>query len=424
MPTHRTQNHQLAGESIALLLLVRLCVGCSSLPADSVGDAAGGSADGSATGGQSSASGGQGDATGGASGGPATGGGGQSSSDDYPDVEFLFDPTKNDPTTTCAEKTISAARVPLDMYVILDRTGSMGEDCPINLNGPPAVASKWCHASNALGKYFSSDAASGHRAALQFMIPAETQATVCEAADGNLHASAKVDLTDLPSPADGALIQALEAEVPDASSTAIESALNGIVLYTSANRTPSREMIGILISDGEPSFCSESLGVLAAIPSTHFQQTGIRTFIVGMTGAESNTLEELAATAGGPAHTDFCAPDEVRPACHYWSVGDGDPEAFASALDAIQESAVGCEFTVPSTDQGLVDLDTVRVEMTSSAGGDALLLSAAEGEGSCGTDQFYRSERDGAASIRLCPETCALVTDDTVIEVTLECLGD
>ena len=53
---------------------------------------------------------------------------------------------------------------PVDMYIMHDRSGSMGSDCNIGDN----TNSKWCHAINALSGYFNSTAATGNAAAIQF----------------------------------------------------------------------------------------------------------------------------------------------------------------------------------------------------------------------------------------------------------------
>src|SRR4051794_9735145 len=61
---------------------------------------------------------------------------------------------------------------PVDMYLMFDRSGSMGE--PIG-NGAPGDCnigdtknSKWCHAINALSGYLNSSSAKEQSAALQF----------------------------------------------------------------------------------------------------------------------------------------------------------------------------------------------------------------------------------------------------------------
>jgi hypothetical protein len=183
-------------------------------------------------------------------------------------------------------------------------------------------------------------------------------------------------------------------------------------------------MIGILISDGDPSFCSDSLNTLARIPRQHLEATGIRTFVMGMTGAAAATLEAIAEEAGAPEHEDFCDPSDENPSCHYWSVGDGDPAAFVAALNAIQETAVGCEFAVPSTEEGLIKLDTVRVEMSADGGTLPLVLDQASDEAACSDQHYTTGDLDGTPTIRLCPATCARMTDTTRLDVTVECYGD
>lgn len=341
----------------------------------------------------------------------------------FPDVEFTYDPAKDAQPTTCAATTISAEPLPLDMFIVLDRTGSMGQDCKLSLDGPPAVASMWCRAVSALGQYFTSPQASGHRAALQFMIPSATQSTECSKEGTNLHTRAEVDLTELPESSAGPLIQALDAQIPDATSTAIESALNGIAVYTNAHQAPGREMIGILITDGDPSFCSDSMSTLARIPREHYQDTGIRTFIMGMTGASASTLEAIAAEAGAPAHSDFCDPEDPNPTCHYWSVGDGDPTAFVSALSAIQETAVGCEFTVPDTESGVIDLDTVQVAINDTSA-PGIHLAPVDSADDCGNEHYTKGNRDGQATVVLCPSTCKRLTATKRLDITIECKGN
>lgn len=361
-------------------------------------------------------------------------GGATTTGPDYPDIEFVYDPDKDLDPVVCAEQTLSAEPLPLDMYIVLDRTGSMieempaGEDCQLGAENPPTFNTKWCKATQALSQYFTAAATPGYRAALQFMIPSESTSIECEATDENLHARAEVDLTELPSTIDGPLVAALAAAVADNTSTAIESALNGIAMYTADNSTPGRQMIGVLVTDGDPTFCSKTLSTLAAIPESHFESTGIPTFIIGMTGADPAMLEALAEDGGGPEHSEFCDPSASDSACHYWSVADGDPAAFVAALEAIQASVTGCEFAVPSTDAGLVDLDTVRVELSAdvSVGEPApepVELIQVESEGGCSDSAYLRADVNGVPTIRLCPAACDALSGTASISVTVECEG-
>lgn len=355
-------------------------------------------------------------------------GGGVTTGRDYPDIDFVYDPEKDLPPVVCAEETLSAEPLPLDMYIVLDRTGSMieempaGEDCQLGVVNPPTFNTKWCKATQALSQYFTGAAAAGHRAALQFMIPAESTSIECGANPENLHARAQVDLTELPTSVDGPLLAALAAAKPDTPSTAIESALNGIAMYTADNSTPGRQMIGILVTDGDPTFCSKTVSTLASIPQSHFESTGIPTFIIGMTGADPATLQALAEDGGGPEHAEFCDANDSD-SCHYWSVGDGDPAAFVAALEAIQASVTGCEFAVPTTEAGLVDLDTVRVELSAGDATVPVELSQVDSEGACSESAYLTAEVNGVPTIRLCPAVCGALSGTASVSVTVECEG-
>lgn len=388
----------------------------------------------SAAGGDTSARGGSQNSAGGApastDGGVQAGtGGGATTGRDYPDIDFVYDPEKDLAPVVCAEETLSAEPLPLDMYIVLDRTGSMieempeGEDCQLGVQNPPTFNTKWCKATQALSQYFTGTAASGYRAALQFMIPAESTSIECGANPENLHARAQVELTELPTTVDGPLVAALAAATPDTPSTAIESALNGIAVYTADNSTPGRQMIGILVTDGDPTFCSKTVSTLAAIPQSHFESTGIPTFVIGMTGADPATLQALAEEGGGPEHSEFCDASDSGATCHYWSVGDGDPAAFVAALEAIQASVTGCEFAVPTTDAGLVDLDTVRVELSADQATLPVELTQVESEGACTESAYITREVNGVPTIRLCPAACGAVSGTGRISVTVECEG-
>src|SRR5689334_10438887 len=66
---------------------------------------------------------------------------------------------------------------PVDMYIVFDKSGSMGD--PVG-NGAPGDCnigdtknSKWCHAINALAGYLSSPSAKDQSAALQFFSGAD-----------------------------------------------------------------------------------------------------------------------------------------------------------------------------------------------------------------------------------------------------------
>lgn len=76
----------------------------------------------------------------------------------FPDVEFIFDPTLDQPRESCASEIISAKRLPLDIYIVLDKSGSMrtaqptGDDCDVALGDEPVGDNKWCRVVSALDR--------------------------------------------------------------------------------------------------------------------------------------------------------------------------------------------------------------------------------------------------------------------------------
>jgi hypothetical protein len=297
----------------------------------------------------------------------------------------------------------------LDMYVILDHTGSMGADCPLNLQAPPSVNSKWCYATNALGRYFTSPQAAGHRAALQFLA---VQGFTCNGGPTNAEATPVVPMTLLPVAANGQLITTLDtANATGGLGTPIEAGLRGITTFTAGNVTAGRTMIGILITDGDPNGCDGNVQNLATIPQQHLMATGIRTFIIGMTGATLTNLEPIATAGGAMPHTDFCGNGVAS--CHYWSVGNGDPAAFVSSLQAIAGQAViPCQYAIPAPPAGqTLDPGLVNVSFTNAQGMDSQLFHVAS-QAMCDPVKggWYYDNPNAPTSVSLCKATCDTVT--------------
>lgn len=308
----------------------------------------------------------------------------------------------------CAGDTRQAEGVQLDMYVMFDHTGSMGNDCPLNLEqAPPGNSSKWCFATHALAQYFTSLSASGHRAALQFLAQPDYS---CNADPDNSEATPAVGLTVLPVTNGDALVQALDEDDPVGGlGTPIAAGLHGIATFTAGARSEGRAMIGVLITDGDPNECTTDTDDLAQIAGDHFEATGIRTFVIGMTGATLTNLEPIAEAGGAPEHTDYC---DGPGSCHYWSVGDGDPETFVSALQAIQAAAVlPCEYQIPAAPAGQT-FQSALVNVTFTENDVERVFPGVASEGACTTDGggWYYDNAADPSSIRLCPSSCEAVT--------------
>jgi len=418
------------------LLPLGHALSCGSDPGGEAGPGSGGTGKGgSGIGGNSGSAGAAGSAgagggaagtaAGGAGGGGAGGGSGNGGDSGLPDVSFTYDGGGGEDAggvgDACAAITAKAEPKPLDMYIMLDKSGSMGTDCNIGAT----TASKWCYAVNALNGFFTSTSAPGMGVALQYF---PISGYACTGAGGT-EAVPAVALGQLPGNL-GALQGSLNAAVPNGSNTPIEAGLRGLIDYTAKNKQPNRVMIAILITDGAPNACNTSGTYMAGLASAHFTATGVRTFVIGMTGANFTTLEQIAAGGGTTTHpdnvpgvSDSCG-NGAGP-CYHWNVGAGNPQAFVAALQAIQQSAVGCQYGMPKSDAGIVDPDKIEVQFT-PGGGSPQKLPRVNNAAACGTaDGWYYDNNTSPTTILLCPATCTKVTNDpnVKIDIVLGCLG-
>jgi hypothetical protein len=242
----------------------------------------------------------------------------------------------------------AACSAPVDMYIMFDRSGSMGNDCNIG----QTTNSKWCRSINALSGYFSSAGSTDQAAALQFFpltgSPETTRCTTGAGYDTAAMPTGTPAYQTLPSNVFDALLNSTK---PDnaAGGTPTEAAIRGLTTFTAANRRPGRVTIGILITDGDPNGCDEDLTNLSNLLDAHHTATQIRTYVIGMQGATDANLEQIAQGGGGPLHdatvgavTNACGAGQAGP-CRHWNVGSGDPAVFTAALAAIQDSADGCK---------------------------------------------------------------------------------
>ena len=335
--------------------------------------------------------------------------------------------TSGVPFEECTGVSLEAEGLALDMFVIFDHTASMNDpvggdaDCPLVLGEAPSVGSKWCYATHALAEYFTSPYATGHRAALQFM---SVEGDVCEGGPDNASAQAVVPMTTLPVGADHEFITTLDNDAPlGGLGTRIEAALHGIADYTTENVTAGRTMIGILITDGDPNGCSDDMDQLAGIIADHLEETGIRTFVIGMNGASEDRLEALAVAGGAPEHSDFCGSSS---SCHYWTVGNGEPEAFVSALRQIQAAAIlPCELGIPLPPAGEI-LDYGLVNLTFTDDNDAtIVIPAVSSEADCDPTNggWYYDTRlpETPSSMILCEASCQVATNAERLDVAYGC---
>jgi hypothetical protein len=302
---------------------------------------------------------------------------------------------------------------PLDIYLIFDRTASMGTDCAYRAGQTPPTSSKACFATYAISDYLVNvKPESDTRLAFQFMSLADNDC------DGVLYQTPMVDLRQLPVSASDSLIRSISDETfKGGFGTHIEGALRGMSVYTRTHRTDGREMIGVLMTDGDPNGCQENVATLASIISNHLAATGIRTFIIGMEGATDANLARYADAGGAELHDNWCG--SATPPCRFWNVGNGSGNAIASALSAIiqQASPMPCEiaasgFVPPSGE----NVDWGKVNVNFADQGATTTIGRVPDAAACPSDKpaWYYDIPAAPTAIQLCPAACDLVTSSSV----------
>lgn len=375
----------------------------------------------------------------GGSGGGGTGGssetggvGGSTQPDASPDVNFEYDApvTEASLEDACVDETAAAKPVPLDIYFMLDASTSMSipagsgaqGDCNVAPPFSPSVNSRWCNAVNAVAGYVSDSSVAGNRAAIGYFkhytshncngSGYDTPMVALGTLSGGYTGHAKVIVEQ----AYGGLNWAYPF-----SNTPTGGALNGLVKFTAANKTPGRVIIGILITDGAPNECESSDSGLRNIAQTHFNNTGIHTFMVGIEGSAFQRLEAWASYTGAIKHDDTndacgnCNNCE----CHHYNVGKGNPAVFIEALKKIQKSVLSCTFQVPEPSQGVLDPDLVRVDYFPNGQPPPIELPRVNSAGDCSGPGWYYDNPTNPTTVNLCPDSCSTIQADSHAEIKI-----
>lgn len=349
------------------LLAAALVAACGGSGADS-----GAAPTASATGGKAGST---GFATGGAAGAAGTGGG------------FVL-------PAGCATESASAEVLPLDLYILLDRSGSM------------AYQNKWLDVTNALRGFVYEPASYGIGVGLQYLpLP-----QIC---DPEAYASPDVEIALLPG-AQGALNASLANHAPDGD-TPMVPALTGALSHAKswASAHPTHTVAVLLVTDGLPDqTCQSTAGGKAPNDLAHANAAAaagvakdpkVSTYVIGV-GNELAALGDIAKAGAGFAV--FVDPTE-------------DTQAqFRAAVDKIRKKVLPCSYAIPAT-KTMLDLGLVNVLFTNGAGTQSLFKNV-KGAASCGNElAWYYDDPVKPTQLVMCPTACSLLKQDLAGKVSV-----
>jgi hypothetical protein len=339
-----------------------------------------------------------------------------------------------DPDAGCAGEATKAVLLPLDMFIMLDRSGSMLE--PVAGGG-----TKWDAIKAALQTFLTQPglATSGIAVGIQYFgqpasmaCPAScngdadcglygpcTTAHTC-ASCGNAtsscfasdYAKADVDIAPLHNPQIISLLTSIQAQSPE-TNTPTSAALQGALDYCSAwAQDPahaSHVVVNVFATDGEPSECVMDQSTIDGIAAAAANASPkILTFVIGV-GSALTKLNGIAA-AGGTKKAFLL--DTANPNVQ---------SEFLAALNAIRGTALGCTYKIPQNDGGMTDLNKVNVQYTPGNGGASEEFPKYQDAAHCPAtgDGWYYDDNAHPTQILLCPSTCAKVGKDTMGEVSI-----
>lgn len=337
----------------------------------------------------------------GASGGPGAGGSPPDAGSDVgKDVDFGYDsPVIDVAKEACAQTVVKAEPVPLDLYFMLDTSGSMSgsnitalHEGVVNFANDPGAAGTWVTGQRfAIGGYSES----------------------CNPAD---YASPAVPWNVLPYPQFNSWVNGLTATGYTPSVPALQGAVNACKARIAA--APTHKCVVVFVTDGNPegncpptqSAAQTPLGNIAADSCA----AGIPVFAIGFPNLPSlgqGIINHIAAQ--GCTGTAFII--------QAGSMGS----QFTDQLKAIQKASLSCEFLMPVPEAGVVDTGQVSLVYKPGNGDPEQTLPRVNTAAECNGDGWYYDDNTSPTKLVLCPSSCTKVKADTKAEVNvnLGCFG-
>jgi len=264
----------------------------------------------------------------------------------------------NTVTNACGEMVHEASKLPPDILIVLDRSGSMDNDvndkaCNGAKSGNCGTNSKWGLMTPAL-KQVVSDTDTGVNWGLKFF--ADAGNTSCGVNNSASVPIAAMNGTAVKTAIDGQTNST--GGISNGSRTPTRLAVNGAVTYLSGVKTDNPKYI-LLATDGLPNCMpgasdnttDDSAGAIQAVKDA--KAKGIPTFVVGIAtsgmGTADTTLSSMA-TAGGYPKAGSQA---------YYSVSTASE--FTTVLNSLIQVAGTCTFAVgnPPTNDGTTSRDRI-----------------------------------------------------------------
>jgi len=303
----------------------------------------------------------------------------------------------------CAAESYTGERIPIDMFIMMDKSGSMSGQ-----NGQNGGRNVWIPITGAIKQFVQSTASDGIGIGLgYFPIQASScpsnnpQVCDCTTIDDNCssctlsdYSTPDVPIALLPGAANQ-IVQSLDANGPGGA-TPTRPALEGALQYARAHMSANagRRAVVVLATDGRPNDCSSNVNNVSAVARAEFQaDPSISTFVIGI--GNTGNLNDIAQAGG----TDEALIVD--------SANAGDD--FLDAMNAIRGQVLTCEFGMPTPGGGqTVDPNQVNVRFTPEGGPQGDRIFKVDNAAACDgqTGGWYYDDNANPTRIFLCEATC------------------
>jgi hypothetical protein len=316
-----------------------------------------------------------------------------------------------DPTSACANSAADGQLTPVDLFFMVDITGSM--DCVVpdagacdTDPGPPVTGdSRWTLLSAALKTFVADPKNQGLGVGIRFF-PVQQGGggggrnnAVCTAAS---YLTPAVEIGQLPGNA-ALLTAAIDAQKPGGTTPTVPS-LDAAIQHASAwaKANPTHRVAVVYATDGYPKGCTGNTIMAAAqLATAGFAATpSIPTYVLGV-GPNLADLDQIAL-AGSNMQTKSFLVDTTQNAA----------TQFTAALASIRSStALDCTYTIPKPPAGqTLEPGKVNVNYTDSKGVVTKVKQDPAGV-ACAAGSGWQYSADGT-QIDLCGSTCNAVKAD------------